>query len=156
MIEKVLTVWNQEELHYVAEEVIVQLRYRSYSFDEKGNWIYDKLTEDERREGLERQISTPGFLDFGENEALRRINFGEALYMPFSDIKESYLKDVLPKARSILRKGTLEYGCVVSDEVSDSYLDDLLALRWRENLKLWTMQWDTAKRRKGSEREEDT
>lgn len=33
------------------------------------------------------------------------------------------------------------------------FLDNLLALRWRENLKLWTIQWDREKR-EGQEKEE--
>lgn len=70
--------------------------------------------------------------------------------MPLQEIKGEYLKDVLPVARGILRKDTSDFGdCfVVSDEVPDSYLDDLLALRWRENLKLWTMQWEREKKEK--------
>ena len=49
--------------------------------------------------------------------------------------------------RGILRKDTSAFGdlFVVSDEVPDDYLDDLIALRWRENLKLWTIQWDKEK-----------
>lgn len=35
------------------------------------------------------------------------------------------------KARNMMRKGTVEYGITVSSEAPDSYLDDLLALRWR-------------------------
>lgn len=74
----------------------------------------------------------------------------EALDMPLSVIRETYLKDVLTKARNILRKGTLQCGdYTISDEVPDSYLDDLLALRWRENLKLCAVQWKKYK-------EEDT
>lgn len=31
----------------------------------------------------------------------------------------------------MMRKGAVEYGITVSSEAPDSYLDDLLALRWR-------------------------
>ena len=90
------------------------------------------------------------YLNFPENEELHQISFGEALDMPLSVIRETYLKDVLTKARNILRKGTLQCGdYTISDEVPDSYLDDLLALRWRENLKLCAVQWKKYK-------EEDT
>ena len=37
----VLSIWDQEELHDVAEEVIVSLRYRRYYFDSEGNCIMD-------------------------------------------------------------------------------------------------------------------
>ena len=52
-----------------------------------------------------------------------------------------------------MRKGTVEYGITVSSEVPDSYLDDPLALRWRENLKLWTMQWEDKKKYGGEKPE---
>ena len=75
--------------------------------------------------------------------------------MPLDEIKEKYLKDVLPMMRGILRKDTSAFGdlFVVSDEVPDSYLDDLLALRWRENLKLWAMQWDKERQKCSGEKE---
>lgn len=148
MTGKALTVWDQEALYFIAEEVIVNLRYQGYWYDEEGNRILEKLSEEERRAALENQVKGLGtdYLSFRENEELHQISFGEALEMPLSGIKETYLKDVLPKARNILRKGSMQYGYVVSDEVPDSYLDDLLALRWRENLKLWTIQWDYMKR----------
>lgn len=53
-----------------------------------------------------------------------------------------------------MRKSAVEYGLTtVSSEVPDSYLDDLLALQWRENLKLWTMQWED-KQKYGGEKPE--
>ncbi len=104
-----------------------------------------------------KELRHNNFLDFRENEELQKISFSEALYMPLETIKEKYLKDVLPKARGIMRKGTMTILCpyAVSDELPDSFLDDLLALRWRENLKLWTIQWDQDKEQSGEKRDED-
>ena len=147
----VLSIWDQEELHDVAEEVIVSLRYCRYYFDNEGNYIMDRLSEEERHAVFEKSHATAksDFLNFRENEQLHQLSFHDALYMPLEEIKEKYLKDVLPVVRGILRKDTMDFGCrfVVSDEVLDSYLDDLLALRWRENLKLWTIQWDNDKKK---------
>lgn len=145
----VLGVWDQEDLHNVAETVIVDLRYRRYYFDDEGNYIMDQLSKEEREEAFEKHDANArkDYLNFRANEELHQLSFRDAFYMPLEDIKEKYLKDVLPVARGILRKDTRDFGYlfVVSDEVPDSYLDDLLALRWRENLKLWTIQWDKDK-----------
>lgn len=115
-------------------------------FDNEGNYIMHQLSEEERYAIYEKCDANTknGYLNFRENEELHQLSFHDALYMPLEEIKEKYLKDVLPVARGILRKDTMAFGCcfVVSDEVPYSYLDDLLALRWRENLKIWTIQWD--------------
>ena len=133
------------------EEVIVGLRYCRYYFDGEGNYIMDQLSEEERHAVFEKcdANARKDYLNFDENEELHQRSFHDALYMPLEEIKEKYLKDVLPVARGILRKGTSSfcYPFVVSDEVLDSYIDDLLALRWRENLKIWTIQWDNEKRK---------
>ena len=147
----VLSIWDQEELHDVAEEVIVSLRYRRYYFDSEGNYIMDQLSKEERQAVFERcdANAQKDYLNFDENEELHQLSFHDALHMSLEEIKEKYLKDVLPVARGILRKDTRDfcYNFVISDEVPDSYIDDLLALRWRENLKIWTIQWDNEKRK---------
>lgn len=146
--QRALTIWDQEELHYVAEEVIVNLRYELYWYDDNGKRAFEGLRGEERTAALIRaaeeqdSLGDEDHLNFPENERLRQITFSEALEMPLTTIKEIYLKDVLPKARNIMRKGTMVFQYEVSEEIPDSYLDDLLALRWRENLKLWTMQWE--------------
>lgn len=148
----VLTIWDVDELHFVIEDVIVGLRYNRYYFDDEGNYIMDQVSEEEKHVIFEKCVSNgkTDYLNFRENPELRQISFHDAVYMPLQEIKEKYLKDVLPVARGILRKDTSAFGdfFVVSEEVPDSYLDDLLALRWRENLKLWTMQWEHEEARK--------
>lgn len=160
---KALTVWDQEELHYIAEEVLIRLRYDLYLYDDEGNYLHDDeghdLTGQARRQAvlqsLDRQeaLGDRHYLEFRGNKELQQIPFSKALEMPLETIKEKYLKYALDKARNMMRKGTVEYGITVSSEVPDSYLDDLLALRWRENLKLWTMQWED-KKKYGGERPE--
>lgn len=146
MIEPV-TIWDQEGLHALAEEVIILLRYDDALYDEEGNYIPFTLPKEERvRFREEAAVRMPeasaGYLDFrAKEEELRQITLGEAVEMPLSLIKEKYLGDHLKKARNILRKGTGNFRFPVSDDIPDSYLDDLLALRWRENLKLWLVQW---------------
>lgn len=161
---KILSVWDQEDLHYVVEELIIALRYDYFMYDDEGNYLPDACqSRKERTAALERMVkmqderSHTDSLNFRENEELQKISFPEALEMPLETIKEKYLKDVLPKARGIMRKGAMIniYPYAVSDELPDSFLDDLLALRWRENLKLWTMQWESEKKRSGERRAED-
>ena len=83
------------------------------------------------------------YCNFAENEEIRNITFKEAVNLPLQAVKEKYLRDVLPLARGILRKDSrMDYGAVVSDEVEDEFLDNLLVLRWKENLKLWTLYFE--------------
>lgn len=163
MMTEVLTVWDQEDLHCLAEEVLIQLRHSIYLYDNDGNEVLDGLTGSAREEALLQalarleELGDRHYLDFRENGELQRLTFSDALEMPLKTIREKYLSYVLPKARNIMRKGTMVYGVAVSGEVPDSYLDDLLALRRRENLKLWTMQWDhdPSLMRKGNGGEEE-
>lgn len=161
---KILSVWDQEDLHYVVETLIIALRYDYFMYDDEGNYLPDACQSwEERTAALERMVkmqderSHTDSLNFRENEQLRKISFSQALEMPLETIKEEYLKNVLPKARSILRKGSMLniYPYAVSDELPDSFLDDLLALRWRENLKLWAIQWEQDESRCGEGRNED-
>ena len=39
----VLTVWDLEDLHFVAEDVITGLRFNRYYFDDEGNYIMDRI-----------------------------------------------------------------------------------------------------------------
>ncbi len=152
--QRTLTVWDQEELHYIAEEVIVHLRHELYWYDDNGKRAFEGLRGEERSAALsqalekQNQLGDKDYLDFPENERLRQITFSEALKIPLTTIKEKYLKDVLPKARNIMRKRSMVFQYEVSEEIPDSYLDDFLALRWRENLKLWTMQWEHGQERR--------
>ncbi len=137
-----------ENLNFLAEEVLMQLRYEGYRFDNEGN---DKFPYQENNDNKEARdaamrawvdsLNEDHSLEFRDNRTLQQITFGEALEMPYTEIKENYLKDYLPMMRALMRKDNLCVGYSVSDDVSDDFLDDLMALRWKENLKLWTMQW---------------
>lgn len=150
MRTETLTVYDQELLHYLAEEVLMELRFSGFLYDEEGNRRILRKEDAEEdawfHEALERfyEESPRNNFDFLQNPELRKLRFRDALEMPFSVIKETYLRADLAKARGMMRKGGIE-GLTVSEEVPDSYLDDLIALRWRENLKLWTMQWEKEK-----------
>ena len=52
MIVETLTVRNQENLHYLAEEVLMELRFCFYHYDDKGNCILSGLHRSERDEAL--------------------------------------------------------------------------------------------------------
>lgn len=153
----VLSIWDVDDLHFVIEDVVTTLHLKRYEFDNTGDYIMHQVPHEEWPAIFEkcRVKAKTDYLNFRENEELHQISFREALYMPLDEIKEKYLKDVLPMMRGILRKDTSAFGdlFVVSDEVPDSYLDDLLALRWRENLKLWAMQWDKERQKCSGEKE---
>ena len=142
-----------EELNYLAEEVLVRLRYEFYQYDDEGNDLYlligDETNKTQMREKRLKAMETwekekvhnnhP--LEFRDNTELQKITFSEAMELSYDVIKEKYLKDFLPKMRGIMRKDTMCIGFAAGDEISDEYLDNLLAHRYQENLKLWTMQW---------------
>ena len=55
MMGKILTVWDQEDLHFQAEEVIIRLRYERHWYDEEGNYILNQLSEEERKNACDLQ-----------------------------------------------------------------------------------------------------
>lgn len=154
MTGETLTVWDLEELCSLAEEVIIRLRDELAWYDDQGNRLFDSLSGKEREEFASSAAihdlihRGTNYLDFRSSGELHRLSFSDALELPLDTIKETYLKDILPKARHILRKDSLLLGRAPSDEIPDSYLDDLLALRWREGLRLWAIQWDDRKEKK--------
>lgn len=150
MKKKLLTICDLEDLNNAAEYIISTAQFNFYQFDEDGKYIAFDMSSEERTVRLNEWIekSKNHYLCFRHNKELQKITFDEALEMPLSEVKEIYLKDHLKTLRTILRYDTADMnGVVVSDDVPDSYLDDLLALRWRGNLVLWTMQWKHGKTR---------
>ncbi len=66
--------------------------------------------------------------------------------MTHQEIIDKFLKPYLNKARNMMRKGSYDFTPLkVSDDISAEYLDNLFALRYKENLKLWTIQFDDEK-----------
>ena len=138
MKQKILTVFDVEELNDTVEYIISSMQFQYPNYNAEGNYILADLTDEERLNRIEKWLndSKTNPFCFRENEQLRNITFAEALEMPLQNIKEFYLKEHLPMLRGILRKGTMNLGYIVSDDVPDSYLDDMFALWWRETLKI--------------------
>ncbi len=147
MFEKTIGKDDIEDLNFLAEEVLMRLRFEGYRYDDNGNDMFPyrdrEENKDERFAARDIWMDNLGDnpLEFRNNRKLQEITFDEALEMSFAEIKEKYLKDYLPMMRALMRKDNLCIGYSVSEEVTDDFLDDLMALRWKENLKLWTVQW---------------
>lgn len=135
---KVLTVCDLEALNDAAEEIITAMWMVYYEYDNDGNYIAADFSMDElvqKMKACKARVHTHP-LSFSYNEELQNISFYDAVEMPLREIKEKYLKEYLPMLRGIIRKDSMLLGYAASDEISDDYLDDLFALRWRENVKL--------------------
>lgn len=120
-------------------------------YDDDGNHIAETyINQDE--EYSDRKIDDiwknhkehrkESYLNFRENEELRKISFSDACNMSLQEIKNKYLASILGKAKNIMRKGTLHPYDIPSPNIPDEYLEDLFALLWREDLKIWAIQWD--------------
>ena len=119
-----LTIRDIDELNFFAEEVLLNLRYS-------------------------REITVAvDCLDFGENEELHAFTYHTAKALSLEEIRKRYLYEIIPIARDICRTDSQGlYGVIVAESVDDEYLDDLLAFRWKENLKMWAMKWDWKRKR---------
>lgn len=130
-----------ELLDFLVEDIIHELRFKGYFYDEEGRYICEEWSEEWGEKAVEWVKKEDNYLDFRNNKELQEITFQEAMELSFEEIKEHYLKDILKKARGMLRKGTLASTPVyVGDEIDDEYLDNYIALRYKENLKLWSIQ----------------
>lgn len=146
-----LDITDIEGLHYLADYVLFILKTSGYVFDEEGDNIVEyhihqggEYSDLKMEEIWESHIEhrKESYLNFEENEELHKLSFSDACNLSFEEIKEKYLSDILQKARNIMRKGTLHPFDVPSPKITDEYLDNLLALCWKENLKLWAIRWD--------------
>jgi len=144
--QHIMTIYDLEDLQNTAEYIITSAQYAFVNYDVEGNYLLD-MSQEERHKKMRAWIDNLASLPlcFREYEEIKKLAFYDVLEMPLSEIKEKYLKNYLYTLRQIFRKGTMDLGFVPSDDIPDEYLDDLLALRYRENLKLWTMRWDTIK-----------
>ena len=152
--KKVLTIHDLEDLSYAAEYVVSTAQFNFWEFDEDGNHLWELPPEERtalQEEWYRGMKHHP--LCFKYSEELRQISFADAIELTLDEVKKKYLKDHLKKLRSILRYDTGDMnGVVVSDEVTDNYLDTLLALRWRECLKFWAMQWKVSGKTQNEEK----
>lgn len=141
-----LNIYELEKLSDTAEYIISSAWYNFPNYDENGDFIAVFSSVEDRHTWMENWLSQAEThtLCFRYNQTLRELSFSDALEMSLSEVKEKYLKDHLTKLRNMFRKDSLDLGYLVSADIPDSYLDDLLALRWKENLKLWTIQWKAA------------
>lgn len=113
-----------DELHCLAEAVLSDLAHRKVVSDEKN------------------------YLDFYDNEELHEFTLESAKNISLKEIKEKYLSEFLPMARTICRTDPdRKYGMIISEDVDDEYLEDLLAFRWKENLKKHAKRWDKIRKR---------
>ena len=142
---KPLTIYDLEALSDAAEYIISTAQFNFIDYDDDGNYIAYGMPQEERAARREEWIAgmKTHYLCFRENEELRSIGFHDALHLPLSEIKERYLKAHMTKLRNMLRKDSVDLNMApVSDDVPDSYLEDLLATAWRTTLKLWAIQRD--------------
>ena len=142
---KVLTLNDLEDLNFLAEDVLHELRFHPYMYTDDGDYNshYDAKERMELQELLIDEVKQSRFpLEFRNNKMLEQISFEEAVHMSHQKIIENFLKDYLQKFRGVMRKGSFPLTpFVVSEEITDNYLDNLFALRYKENLKLWTLQY---------------
>lgn len=141
-----MNIYNLEGLQAVAEGIILSAQHSYWNYDSEGNYLHISEDERDRRmfEWIENIKDQP--LCVRKCEALKKLSFYDVLDMPLKEIKETFLKDYLRTLRGIFRKGTGNFEHVPSEDIPDEYLDDLLALKYKEYLKLWTMQWDMVKK----------
>lgn len=138
----VLNTNDLEAINDLAEDVITSLRFIRYLYNENGKDISREISIEEMLGRIKKQIdnSKYDYLDFENNEELRKIPYRDSFEIPFQKIKDIYLNDTIKLARILMRTNPrLDYFARVSDDVPDEFLDDMLALRWRENLKLWLL-----------------
>ncbi len=143
--ENCLTIYDLEALSDSAEYIIITAQFNFCDYDDDGNYAVHGMSPEERFCRWEQwaEETKTHYLCFRENQEIHSISLQEALDMPLSVVKEKYLKKYMRKMCNMLRKDTIDLNnCPVSDDVPDSYLEDMLALRWKENLKLWAMQWE--------------
>lgn len=142
---KPLTIYDLEALTDAAEYIISTAQFNFIDYDDDGNYIAYGMSREDRNAKREAWIAgmKTHYLCFRENEELRSIGFHNALHLPLSEIKEKYLKEHMAKLCNMLRKDSEDLNMApISDDVPDSYLEDVLALAWKATLKLWAIQWD--------------
>ena len=147
-----LTIYDFEELWYAATELVYQILMFGMFLDEDGNYVeYD---EERAAAWLETRKTDPRFkyLNFRGCEELKQLTLADACELSANEILEKYLSATLPIYHKAMRNGNhILIGYRVSDDIPDTYLDQLFAMAWKADLKIWALQWTKEK----SAREED-
>ena len=144
---KELTIYDFEDLWYAATELVFKIIQYCTMFDEEGNfdggnderfWMWPVIREKDPRFK---------YLNFRTCEELKQYSFADVCELGSEEIKEKYLHATLPIFRKVMRSGNhyLLDGCRVSDDIPDAYLDQLFAMAWKTDLKMWALQWENEK-----------
>ena len=145
---KTLYIEDLEDLNYLAEEVLHDIRFHGYLYNDDGKDISDTCRcKPELLEEHMKLIENSQFpLEFRNNKELMKLSFEDAFELTHKQIIDKYLKPYLSKFRGMMRNGEhLRALMIVDESVSDEYLDNLFALRWKENLKLWCKYYEEDK-----------
>ncbi len=143
---KELTIYDFEELWYAATELVYQILMEGMMLDEDGNYAgYDEKRSVAWIETRNTDLRFK-YLNFRECEELKQFTLADVCDLSASKILEKYLSATLPIYHKAMRSGThLLIGYRVSNDIPDTYLDQLFAMAWKADLKMWALQWDKEK-----------
>ena len=138
-----MTIYDFEDLWYAATELVFQIFIYGTMIDDEGN--YADYDEEREKAWIETRNTDPRFkyLNFRECEELKHFTLSEACELSASEILEKYLYATLPIYHKAMRSGNhLLIGYRAADDIPDEYLDQLFAMAWKADLKMWALQWD--------------
>ena len=126
-----------KSLDFLAEDILHEMRFNGCSYDESGNLIEHDDMYWARYEDYIKHAEN-NILEFRECTVFKELSLHDFCKLTVEDIQETYLSEILPKACAIMRKYAYIFvGAELSPEISDEYLKDLFAIRWRDNAMLW-------------------
>lgn len=77
------------------------------------------------------------YMSLTGDKAFRQNVLPKLQELPIESVKSEYLSDFLPKARSALRKGTVNPDFTLPDKIPDSLLDEIFTLTWLGKVSRW-------------------
>lgn len=134
-MKKFLTIYNLEELSFIASELVYRLYMNRFTIDNNGNYKeYDgNITNESRFK----------YLNFKNCEELREISITEACDLSIDEIKEEYLSEIIPIARKSFREDNLlGLGMIAKSDIPDDFLDALFCIAWKNDLKIWSLNYE--------------
>ena len=114
-----------EEMVCLADDVLQQIRFSRYSYDSTGNRLPYEQIREKIGNGEE-------YFDFIGMDLIETIP--EACEISLDEIINRYLNPYLSMSRGMFRTGGIGMGMYVQEDMSDDYLDKLLAIRCRDAL----------------------
>lgn len=132
-----LTIEQFDQIFGLIEKVINEVNLNYFEYDSTGEHLRFtqkiSMTDLNLERKLTRCLDKNNYLDVRYNQQLQKMNYEDIKNLSLLDIEKKYLKEYMDIIFGILRKGNCYWDEVISKEVSDEFLKQMICEVYKQS-----------------------